>query len=295
MSEMLLVHERVVWRDYLELCKPRVVALMLLTALVGMYLAVPGWIPLSRVVYSLLGIGLSAGSAAAVNHLVDKQIDAKMARTKQRPVAGERISVVHALYFALCMGCMGLGILVLYVNLLTACLTFVTLIGYAVIYTGYLKRATPQNIVIGGLAGAAPPLLGWTAVTNQLDPHALLLVLIIFTWTPPHFWALAIYRYEDYQKAKVPMLPVTHGIAFTKLQIVLYTILLTIVTILPVLVGMSAWIYLSGVLFLNGRFIYWVLKLYKRSEPVIAMKTFRFSIHYLMILFVLLIVDHYFC
>ena len=215
----------VVWRDYVELCKPRVVMLMLLTVLVGMYLAAPGWVSLSLLGASLLGIGLCAGSAAAINHLVDRRIDAIMARTKKRPVAHGRVSVLQASWFALIMGVLGLTVLTVLVNKLTALLTFITLIGYAGIYTGYLKRATPQNIVIGGLAGAAPPLLGWTAVTNHLDPQALLLVLIIFTWTPPHFWALAIYRHEEYQHAEIPMLPVTHGIEFTKLNVYLYTII----------------------------------------------------------------------
>ena len=216
-----------------------------------------------------------------------------MARTRNRPVANDRISVGHALGFALILGVVGLTILVVFVNSLTAVLTFSTLIGYAVIYTGYLKRATPQNIVIGGLAGAAPPLLGWTAVTNHFDPQALLLVLIIFTWTPPHFWALAIYRFDDYKTAKIPMLPVTHGIHFTKLQVLLYTVLLTVVTLLPFVVGMSGLIYLIGVLFLDGRFIYWGIQLYRSQQPTVAMKTFRFSISYLMGLFFLLLVDHY--
>ena len=288
-----MTSQPLMWRDYWELCKPRVVALMLLTALVGMYLSSPGWIALSTVFSALLGIGLCAGSAAAVNHLVDRHIDAVMARTRNRPIARERISAWQAIAFACILGGMGLGILVAFVNYLTAALTFISLIGYAGIYTGYLKRATPQNIVIGGLAGAAPPLLGWTAVTNHLDPQALLLVLIIYTWTPPHFWALAIYRFEDYKNAKIPMLPVTHGIAFTKLQVLLYTLLLTAVTLLPFVVGMSGWIYLVGTLMLNARFIYWSIALYRSDKPLVAMQTFRFSISYLMLLFVLLLVDHY--
>ena len=288
-----MTSQPLMWRDYWDLCKPRVVALMLLTALVGMYLSSPGWIALSTVFSALLGIGLCAGSAAAVNHLVDRHIDAVMARTRNRPIARERISAWQAIAFACILGGMGLGILVAFVNYLTAALTFISLIGYAGIYTGYLKRATPQNIVIGGLAGAAPPLLGWTAVTNHLDPQALLLVLIIYTWTPPHFWALAIYRFEDYKNAKIPMLPVTHGIAFTKLQVLLYTLLLTAVTLLPFVVGMSGWIYLVGTLMLNARFIYWSIALYRSDKPLVAMQTFRFSISYLMLLFVLLLVDHY--
>jgi heme o synthase len=281
------------WRDYLELCKPKVVALMLLTVLVGMYLAAPGWVALNLVIASLVGIGLCASSAAAINHLVDKRIDAIMARTRKRPIAHGRVSPKQAVWFATAIGILGILILTLFVNTLTAVLTFVTLIGYAGVYTGYLKRATPQNIVIGGLAGAAPPLLGWTAVTNHLNPEALLLVLIIFTWTPPHFWALAIYRYEDYKDAEIPMLPVTHGIPFTKLNIVLYTVLLIVVTCLPFIVGMSGWLYLAGSLLIGGRFLQWAIKLYRTDKPVVAMQTFRYSIVYLMLLFVFLLLDHY--
>lgn len=282
------------WRDYIELCKPRVVLLMLLTVIVGMYLAAPGWIPLSLVGFTLAGIGLCAGSAAAINHLVDRHIDSIMARTRKRPVAHGRVTVLQALWFAVIIGSLGLVILCTFVNKLTALLTFITLIGYAGVYTGYLKRATSQNIVIGGLAGAAPPLLGWTAVTNQLDPQALLLVLIIFTWTPPHFWALAIYRYEEYKNAQIPMLPVTHGIPFTKLNIYLYTILLLVVSVLPFVIGMSGLIYLVGALILGARFLFWAHRLYRTEKPRVAMQTFRFSIVYLMVLFVFLIVDHYF-
>ncbi|MCL9683286.1 heme o synthase [Legionella maioricensis] len=281
------------WRDYIELCKPRVVLLMLLTVVVGMYLATPGWIDLSLIGLTLIGVGLCAGSAAAINHLVDRHIDSIMARTKKRPVAHGRVSVVQALWFAVTLGILGLTVLSIFVNKLTALLTFVTLIGYAGVYTGYLKRATSQNIVIGGLAGAAPPLLGWTAVTNHLDPQALLLVLIIFTWTPPHFWALAIYRFEEYQNAQIPMLPVTHGIQFTKLNVYLYTILLLVVSTLPFTVGMSGWFYLAGALGLGFRFLFWAHKLYHTEKAVIAMRTFRFSIVYLMLLFVFLLIDHY--
>lgn len=284
---------RFAWKDYMELCKPRVVALMLLTVLVGMYLATPGWVPMATLGFGLCGIGLCAGSAAAINHLVDRRIDAMMARTKKRPVAHGRISVLQAFCFATILGLAGLVLLAFFVNGLTAVLTFATIIGYAGVYTGYLKRATPQNIVIGGLAGAAPPLLGWTAVTNQLDPQALLLVLIIFVWTPPHFWALAIYRFEEYRHAKIPMLPVTHGIRYTKLSIVLYTILLVTVSELPYVVGMSGWLYGVGAGLLGLRFLYWVIVLYRREESIIAMRTFRFSIIYLMLLFGLLLVDHY--
>ena len=281
------------WRDYIELCKPRVVLLMLLTVIVGMYLAAPGWVDLYLVCSAIVGIGLCAGSAAAINHLVDRRIDSIMERTKKRPIAHGRVSVTQALWFAVIMGVLGLAVLILFVNKLTALLTFVTLIGYAGVYTGYLKRATSQNIVIGGLAGAAPPLLGWTAVTNQLDPQALLLVLIIYTWTPPHFWALAIYRIEEYQQVQIPMLPVTHGIQYTKLNIYLYTILLVVVSMMPFIVGMSSWFYLSGALVLGARFLFWAHQLYRTEKPLVAMQMFRFSIVYLMLLFVFLLIDHY--
>ena len=281
------------WRDYLELCKPRVVLLMLLTVLVGMYLATPGWVPCVTLFGGLLGIGCCAGSAAAINHLVDKRIDGIMARTQKRPIARGQISITSALWFAAILGCIGLSVLTLLVNPLTAVLTFLTLIGYAGVYTGYLKRATSQNIVIGGLAGAAPPLLGWTSVTNHLDPQGLLLVLIIFIWTPPHFWALAIYRFEDYRKAEIPMLPVIYGIPYTKLNVLLYTILLLVVSVLPFLVGMSGWVYLIGAMLLGGRFMYWAIRLYRHEDASIAMRTFRFSIVYLMMLFVFLLIDHY--
>lgn len=279
--------------DYWALCKPRVVALMLLTALVGMYLASPGWVPLPLVATSMLGIALCAASAAAVNHIIDRHIDSVMARTKNRPIASERLRPTQALLFAAVLALLGAFILYRFVNPLTAILTLVTLIGYAGIYTGYLKRATSQNIVIGGLAGAAPPLLGWTSVSNSLTPEALLLVLIIFTWTPPHFWALAIYRSSEYAKAEIPMLPVTHGIAYTKLHIVLYTVLLFIVSLLPTIIGMSGLLYGAAAAVLGGRFLYWAWRLYKADEPQIAMQTFRFSITYLMLLFVFLLLDHY--
>ncbi|MCH9689777.1 MAG: heme o synthase [Gammaproteobacteria bacterium] len=293
MSATKTMPRSLTWRDYVELCKPRVVMLMMLTVLVGMYLAVPGWVPLDLVFFSLLGIACCAGSAAAINHVVDKRIDALMARTQKRPVAHGRMSEKQAIGFAALLGVFGLAVLVYFVNTLTAVLTFVTLIGYAGIYTGYLKRATPQNIVIGGLAGAAPPLLGWTAVTGYFDGHALLLVLIIFAWTPPHFWALAIYRLEEYKKAAIPMLPVTHGVKYTKLHVVLYTILLLISSILPVVVGMSGMIYAATAVLLGGRFLWWSVKLYRTDKGVVAMQTFRFSIVYLMLLFVGLLFDHY--
>ena len=280
------------WRDYLVLCKPRVVLVMLVTVVVGMYLA-PGHVTVTLFLATLCGIALVAGAAAAINHIVDRRIDALMARTQQRPVAQGRITVSHAIGFALAIAVVGMSLLFMWVNALTAWLTFLTLIGYAGIYTGYLKRATPQNIVIGGLAGAAPPLLGWTAVTNHLDPQALLLVLIIFTWTPPHFWALAIYRFKDYQHADVPMLPVTHGIRYTKLNVLMYTILLLLVSALPCVVGMSGWVYGVGAFLLGMRFLYWAIMLLYRETPRIAMQTFRFSIVYLLLLFVLLLLDHY--
>lgn len=279
--------------DYWVLCKPRVVALMLLTALVGMYLASPGWVPLSLVAVSMLGIALCAASAAAVNHIIDRHIDSVMARTQNRPVASERLSPAQALLFAGVLAVLGAYILYRFVNPLTAVLTLATLIGYAGIYTGYLKRATSQNIVIGGLAGAAPPLLGWTSVSNSLQPEALLLVLIIFTWTPPHFWALAIYRSSEYAKAEIPMLPVTHGIAYTKLHILLYTVLLFIVSLLPTIIGMSGLLYGAAAVVLGGRFFYWAWRLYQEDAPSVAMQTFRFSITYLMLLFVFLLLDHY--
>jgi heme o synthase len=280
-------------RAYLELCKPKVVLLMLLTAVVGMFLAVPGWVPLNILIFGNLGIALVAGSAAVANHLADQRIDAIMQRTRKRPLPSGRITPKQAGLFALILGITGTLILIICVNTLTAVLSVLTLIGYAVVYTLYLKRATPQNIVIGGAAGAAPPLLGWTAVSGHIDPNALLLVLIIFVWTPPHFWALAIYRYEEYSKAGIPMLPVTHGIPFTKLSILLYTILLLAVSVLPFVTGMSGGLYVIGALLLGGVFLYWAIRLKNSNNPIIALKTFRYSIVYLMALFVVLLVDHY--
>ncbi len=282
------------WRDYLELCKPRVVALMLLTAIVGMQLAAPGLIPWHAFIFGTIGIAFCAGSAAAINHLADYRIDAMMARTHRRPIPTGRVSSRHAMYFAIIIGGLGMLVLIFFVNALTAALTFLTLIGYAGIYTLYLKRTTPQNIVIGGAAGAAPPVLGWTAVTGHLDPQSLLLMLIIFVWTPPHFWALAIARFADYAKADIPMLPVTHGIPFTKLAILLYTFLLTAVSLLPYVIGMSGIIYLIGTLILDAGFLYFAFCLYFKTGERIALETFRYSIIYLMVLFVVLLVDHYF-
>ena len=281
------------WKDYLELTKPKVVALMILTSVIGMCLATPGWVPLKIVIFGNLGIALCAGSAAVINHVVDRQIDLVMARTHKRPVATGRVEPVQALLFAAVIGLAGMAILIFMINPLTAWLTFASLVGYAVVYTLILKRATPQNIVIGGIAGAAPPLLGWTAVTGQFEGHGLLLVLIIFAWTPPHFWALAIHRKAEYAKADVPMLPVTHGEAYTKLHILLYTLIMVVVTMLPFLTGMSGVIYLLGALALGARFIYWSVVLMRDSRPHAAIKTFKYSITYLMLLFVVLLIDHY--
>jgi protoheme IX farnesyltransferase len=286
-------HQVVTWRDYYEMTKPNVVMLLLLTALVGMCLATPYWVNAKILICGLLGIGMLSASAAVINHVVDHKIDSVMARTFNRPVAKGKVSINHALWFAGTLGVLGFVVLALFVNMLTAWLTLASLVGYAFIYTMYLKRATPQNIVIGGLAGAAPPLLGWTAVTGEVHSHALLLVLIIFTWTPPHFWALAIHREKDYAKAKVPMLPVTHGVAFTKTSVLLYTVLLGLVCLLPYLTGMSDLIYLIGSSLLNIGFLYYALKLKFDAQPETAMKTFRFSIIHLMVLFVVLLLDHY--
>lgn len=282
------------WQDYLALCKPRVVALMLLTAWVGMLLAAPAdQFPLVAFLFGTVGIGCCAGSAAVINHLVDRHLDLTMRRTQNRPVAQGRILPLQAMIFALGLGCVGLVLLVYYVNPLTAWLTLASQVGYAFIYTLYLKHATPQNIVIGGIAGAAPPLLGWTAVTGQVDPFGLLLVLIIFTWTPPHFWALAIYRKEEYSQAKLPMLPVTHGIPFTKFCILIYIILLIASSILPYLTGMSHLVYLVTALGTGAGFLFHGIKLYYSDDPKIALNTFTYSIVYLMALFVGLLMDHY--
>jgi protoheme IX farnesyltransferase len=281
------------WRDYYELTKPKVVALLVFTAMVGMFLATPGMVPWQVLFFGTLGIGLSAASAAAINHLVDHHADRIMARTRRRPIPQGHIDVPQALFFALVVGALGLTILAVFVNLLTSVLTFLSLIMYAVIYTMYLKRATPQNIVIGGAAGAAPPVLGWTAVTGSIDPNALLLFLIIFAWTPPHFWALAIHRRGDYAKADIPMLPVTHGVEHTKLQVILYTVLLTVVTVLPWLTGMFGLFYLAVALVLDGVFLYYTLMMKISDRPGIAIRTFVFSIFYLMVLFAGMLVDHY--
>ena len=280
--------------QYYKLTKPKVVYLIVFTAMVGMLLAADGAVPLDTFVFGLLGIGLAAASGAAINHVVDEHIDRIMERTRNRPLVSGELDQKSALVFALSLGALGITILLVFINLLTAVLTFFSLVGYALIYTMYLKRATPQNIVLGGAAGAAPPLLGWTAVTGTVDTEALLLFLIIFVWTPPHFWALAIRRRKEYAKADIPMLPVTHGVNFTKIQILLYTILLFVVTMMPFIVQMSGLIYLAGAIALGVGFLYYAIKLYRDQEPnVIAMKTFGYSIFYLSLLFAFLLADHY--
>ena len=285
------------FNQYWQLTKPRVVALIVFTALVGMFLAVPGLPPLREGFFGLLGIWLAAASAAAINHLIDQRIDKVMARTANRPLATGALQPVQVLVFAVSLGIASMAILVLLVNPLTALLTFASLIGYAVVYTGFLKRATPQNIVIGGIAGAAPPLLGWAAVTGMQNPwdwaHALLLVLIIFVWTPPHFWALAIFRREDYARALIPMLPVTHGVTYTRWQILLYTVLLVVVTVLPWAVGMSGVFYLGGALVLGAVFLWYAWKLLDPPDDFFAMRVFHYSVVYLMALFAFLLLDHW--
>ncbi len=287
------VAPRAAWRDYWELCKPNVVALMLLTSAIGMFMATPGMVSLDVLLLGNLGIALCAGSAAAINHLVDYKADAEMARTHDRPVAQGRIGRSQAIAFVLLLGCSGMCILLVAINPLTAWLTLASLIGYAFIYTMFLKRATPQNIVIGGLAGAAPPLLGWTAVTNSIDGHGLLLVLIIFAWTPPHFWALAIYRRDDYAKVNIPMLPVTHGIEYTKLHVLLYTLLLVAVSLLPFATGLSGVLYLLGAVVLGIGYLYWAIALLRSKDPRVAMDAFKYSIIYLMALFLIMLLDHW--
>jgi len=287
------VTNAVSWRDYYELTKPNVVLLMLLTSVIGMFMAVPGMVPIDVLILGNLGIALCAGAAAAVNHLVDRRIDAVMARTHNRPIATGKIPNTHAAVFAGVMGVLGMGILIVFINQLTAWLTLASLLGYAVVYTLFLKHATPQNIVIGGLAGAMPPLLGWTAVTNDVGGHGLLLVMIIFAWTPPHFWALAIHRMEEYAKVDVPMLPVTHGDKYTRLNIMLYTIIMFVVTLLPFATRMSGWIYLLGAVVLGIGFIYWAVVLMIAKNEKAPMQTFAYSIIYLMALFLIMLVDHW--
>ena len=279
--------------QYWELTKPRVVSLIVFTAVVGMFLAVPGVPPLRESVFGLLGIWLAAASAAAINHLIDQRIDKVMVRTANRPLATGTLQPAQVLAFAVFLGAASMTILIALVNPLTAALTFASLIGYAIIYTGFLKRATPQNIVIGGIAGAAPPALGWAAITGELDPYALLLVLIIFVWTPPHFWALAIFRREDYARALIPMLPVTHGVTYTRWQILFYTVLLVVATVLPWATGMSGLFYLGGALVLGAVFLWYAWKMLDPPDEFFAMRTFNYSVVYLMALFAFLLLDHW--
>ena len=281
------------WRDYLELTKPKVVALMIITSAIGMLLASDSAVPWSTLLFGNLGIALCAGSAAAINHVVDRRIDVQMARTQRRPLAQGRVAPLNAVLFAMLLGSAGLAVLLSWTNTLTAVLTLGSLLGYALVYTAFLKRATPQNIVIGGLAGAAPPLLGWTAVSGQIDAGGLLLVLIIFAWTPPHFWALAIHRKAEYAKVNIPMLPVTHGEHYTKLHILLYTFILLAVSLLPFVIHMSGPLYLVAAVVLGLRFIDWAIALLRNSRPHAAIKTFKYSLWYLLWLFVALLLDHY--
>ncbi len=292
-SSVLPAATRSPWRAYLELTKPKVVALLVFTAVVGMFLATPGMVPWNVLVFGALGIWLAAACAAVINHVLDRQADAHMARTERRPLPTGSVGVPQSLVFAGILGVTSMAILITQINGLTAILTLASLVGYAGVYTAYLKRATPQNIVIGGAAGAAPPVLGWTAVTGSLDAHALLLFLIVFVWTPPHFWALAIHRVEDYARADIPMLPVTHGVAFTRVQILLYTVLLVAVSLLPYVTQMSGPVYLVGAVLLGGGFLYYALALRFSARPDLPMRTFGYSITYLMALFALLLVDHY--
>ena len=289
MSESIVAR----WSDFLELTKPRVVALMLLTALIGMCMAVPGLVPWEPLVYGNLGIGLCAGAAAAINHVVDERIDQEMSRTTNRPVAQGRVSQTEALVFAALLAISGTVLLAVTINVLTAVLTVASLVGYAFVYTMFLKRATPQNIVIGGLAGAAPPLLGWTAVTGEIHGHGLLLVLIIFAWTPPHFWALAIHRKEEYAAVGIPMLPVTHGNRFTALHILLYTILMFLITLLPFATFLSGWIYAVSAVILGAGFLYWSIEILREKNPKAPMETFKYSINYLLLLFIAMLADHW--
>jgi protoheme IX farnesyltransferase len=281
------------WKKYLTLCKPNVVLEMLFTAVVGMLLAVPGMPPLDTLAYSVAGIALAASSAAAINHFIDRKADAEMRRTENRPLPKGDLTAANVIAFAALLGIASMALLVVKVNVLTAVLTFLSLFGYAFIYTVYLKRMTPQNIVIGGAFGATPPLLGWAAMTNEIHPYALLLMLIIFVWTPPHFWALAIARREEYAKVNIPMLPVTHGNEFTRLQILLYTVLLLIVTVLPYLTGMTGLIYLAAAVLLGLVFIYLALLMMLRKDNKTAMQTFAYSIVYITVLFAVLLLDHY--
>ena len=292
MTELIL-NLRASWRDYYEMCKPRVVFLMVLTSVVGMFLAVPGMVPISTLVLGNLGIALVAAAGAVCNHLIDRNIDLKMKRTHNRPLPQGRVGPKQTIIFASAIGLSGMSILLLWINPLCAWLTLASFVGYAFIYTGYLKHATPQNIVIGGLAGAMPPLLGWSAVTGTIDPGAVILVIIIFAWTPPHFWALAIHRKDEYEKSGVPMLPVTHGEQVTKLHIIFYTGFLIVVSSMPYFIGMSGAFYLAAAMLLGAGFQFFSWLLLMKPGPRTAMNTFRYSIVYLALLFVALLMDHY--
>lgn len=281
------------WREYLVLCKPRIVSLIVFTAIVGMFLSTPELVPWQVFLLGSLGIGLGAASAAAINHLIDEKADALMARTQARPLPTGKLNREQALLFAIALGLLSMVILYFLINPLTAWLTLASMFGYGIVYTVFLKRATPQNVVLGGAAGAMPPVLGWAAVTGELHVHAFLLFLIIFVWTPPHFWALALARREEYSRAKFPMLPVTHGVDFTKQQVVLYTFLLFAVSLLPFISQMSGLVYLIGAIGLGGRFLYLALALYRHTSNPLAMKTFSYSILYLAALFAFLLIDHY--
>jgi len=289
----LIINLRASWRDYYEMCKPRVVLLMVLTSVVGMFMAVPGMVPINILLFGNLGIALVAGAGAVCNHLIDRKIDLKMKRTQNRPLPQGRVGSRQTIVFALIIGLSGMGILLFLVNPMCAWLTLGSFVGYAFVYTGYLKHATPQNIVIGGLAGAMPPLLGWSAVTGTIEPGAVILVLIIFAWTPPHFWALAIHRKDEYAKSGVPMLPVTHGEQITKLHIIFYTGILIVLSSMPYFVQMSGLVYLTCAMLLGAGFLFFSWLLFIEPGPRTAMNTFRYSIVYLALLFVALLIDHY--
>ena len=290
-AEVLTAHRR--WRDYLEITKPKVVGLLTFTATAGMLLAAESFPPWTVLIFGSIGIALVSAAAAALNQVVDQRIDAVMARTRNRPLPRGQLETPQAVAFAALLGATGIWLLLAFTNLLCAILTFASMLGYAVIYTIFLKRATPQNIVIGGASGAAPPLLGWIAVTGQFEPGAAILFAIVFVWTPPHFWALAIHRREDYAKVDMPMLPVTHGVELTRLHILLYTVLLFVFALLPYLAGMSGLLYLIGAVILGGRFLWWAYRMYRRKDDSLAMPTFGYSIVYLFALFGVLLADHY--
>lgn len=280
-------------RSFYALCKPRVTALIVFTAIIGMFMATPGMVPLRVLLAATVGIAFASGAAAAFNCLIEHKIDAMMARTRARPLPTGQLSQMETLLFASVLGGFGLSILYYWVNPLTMWLTLGTFVGYAVIYTVFLKPATPMNIVIGGASGAMPPILGWAAVNNTVSPEALVMFLIIFAWTPPHFWALALYRREEYAKVGMPMLPVTHGEQFTLLHIVLYTVILVVVSMMPYGLGMSGWLYLAAAAVLNLVFMYYVVSLYRHYSDALAKTTFKYSILYLSLIFAALLLDHY--